>query len=143
MTASNGRALIVCADCCNSGVHMGRGLCMSCFKRHSRNGTLSRFPLTRGGDDGTEHVGETPVSATAYWRGCRCQPCRDALRVHRNRVDAIPQALRTSPRDPRVLIEQAIAFHGSVNAAAIALARDGVPYQRVLAVWNAMEEDNK
>jgi hypothetical protein len=53
------------------------------------------------------------------------------------------QRSQSQTQDPRVLIEQAIAFHGSVNAAAIALARDSVPYQRVLAVWNAMEEDNK
>jgi hypothetical protein len=36
------------------------------------------------------------------------------------------QRSQAQTQDPRVLIEQAIAFHGSVNAAAIALARDGV-----------------
>jgi hypothetical protein len=138
---SNGRALIDCADCTQRRTHFGRGLCGSCFKRHHRNGTLGNYQLSRGGDGGV-HVGETPISALAYWRGCHCGGCRAALREHRNRVDALPQALRTVPRDPRTLIEQALARTvGSVDKAALELAEQGISWQRIKEIWDAMEEE--
>ena len=44
----SGRPLpIVCVDCNEPGLHGGRGLCASCYNRHTHEGTLARFPSVR------------------------------------------------------------------------------------------------
>jgi hypothetical protein len=44
-------------------------------------------------------------------------------------------------RDPKVLIEQAIARTGSVDKAALELAGQGISWQRIKEIWDAMEEE--
>ncbi|MER7500485.1 hypothetical protein AB0L05_27885 [Nonomuraea pusilla] len=41
------RAFILCACCQQPGRHHGRGLISRCHYRHTRNGTLEQFPLSR------------------------------------------------------------------------------------------------
>lgn len=37
-----------CADCRRTRVYSGRALCSTCYRRHSRAGTLAKFPTLRG-----------------------------------------------------------------------------------------------
>jgi hypothetical protein len=46
-------------------------------------------------------------------------------------------------RDPKVLIEQAIARTGSVDKAALELAKDGISWQRVRDIYDAMLNPGK
>lgn len=100
------KRIVACADCGNERGHHGRGLCVSCYMRNRKAGTLLKFaplpaaPRPPGGECGT-YAG----FATHRRHGEQaCQPCKDASTRYAkgHRHDRLHARRRTVPAEPVV-----------------------------------------